>query len=259
MANKARVLVTRPAPQAAKLCAALESEGFTVHCQPLLELVAPLAMPARQRRQIQDLDQFRHIVFVSGNAVNFGMGWIEDLWPQLPVGVAWYAIGDATARLLRDYGVAAVTSDKAMTSESLLAISQLQEVSGDRVLIVKGEGGRTAIQSALTSRGAQVEVLECYRRQCPDLPAGALSSMLAQWQIDLVLISSGEGLCNFLTLLSPQETTKLLTVTLVVPSKRVAKMARDAGFMRVHTADNASDAAMQSAAENWCRASETIG
>ena len=56
-----------------------------------------------------------------------------------------------------------------------------------------------------------------------------------------------------MTLLSPQESSKLMAVPLIVPSGRVAKMATDRGFVAVHTAENASDAAVLRAVENWWR------
>ena len=61
------------------------------------------------------------------------------------------------------------------------------------------------------------------------------------------MISSGEGLANMLALLSPAETTKFMDIILLVPSQRVAQMARAAGFSRVITAENASDSAMMRA------------
>ena len=88
-----------------------------------------------------------------------------------------------------------------------------------------------------------VEELACYRRSLPDLPPGELAQRLRRWAIEVILISSGEGLVNLQLLLRRAETSKLKHVGLVVPSQRVARLALDAGFDQVTTADNASDAA----------------
>ena len=245
------VLVTRPPGQAQELCAAVADAGFTVHSLPLLQLL-PLAEPAPSLRQlVQDLDRFQHVIFVSGNAVRFGMAWIESCWPQLPVGIEWYAVGDATARLLLPFGIKAHTPGADMTSEGLLALPQLQDLAGQRVLLVKGEGGRQALGTRLGERGAAVEELACYRRAAPCLGSGELAQKLGQWDIGLIMISSGEGLANLLALLSPAETTKFSYITLLVPSARVAEMALAAGFGRVITAENASDSAMLRALAAW--------
>jgi uroporphyrinogen-III synthase len=245
------VLVTRPPEQAQALCAAVAAAGFTVYSLPMLQLV-PLAEPApAQCRLVQDLDHFQHIIFVSGNAVRFGMAWIESRWPQLPVGLEWYAVGDATARLLLPFGIEAHSPGTDMTSEGLLALPQLQDLSGQRVLLVKGEGGRQALATRLAERGAVVEELACYRRTAPSLGSGELARKLGQWDIGLIMISSGEGFANLLALLSPAETTKFSHITLLVPSARVAQMALAAGFGRVITAENASDSAMLRALAAW--------
>ncbi len=68
---------------------------------PCCELL-PLPEPAAAQRQlVLELDQFRHVIFISGNAVRFGMAWIESCWPQLPAGPDWYAVGEATAACCR--------------------------------------------------------------------------------------------------------------------------------------------------------------
>jgi uroporphyrinogen-III synthase len=249
--HKRRVLVTRPAGQAQGLCAMLEAAGYRTYHQPLLELQALPELPAPQRQWVLELDRYQHIVFISGNAVHFGMACIEDYWPQLPVGLTWYAIGESTAAQLASRGVAAVTPGAAMTSEGLLAVEQLQSVTGQRILIVKGEGGRATLREELTRRGARVEELACYRRCAPDLAPGELAARLGGWHIEVALISSGEGLSNLLALLSVPETTKFKDISLIVPSQRVAAMAHEAGFEQVATAANASDGAMLRALQEW--------
>ena len=241
------MLVTRPAGQGDALCRALAEAGFVAHSQPLLELSALPSLPPGERRHLLGLDRYRHIVFVSGNAVRFGMALIEELWPRLPEGINWYAVGEATAGLLRAHGVEVFTPGDDMTSEGLLALPRLQRVAGDRVLIVKGQGGRSTLREELSRRGARVEELACYRRSCPPLAPGELADRLQRWGIGVILLSSGEGLANLLALLAPEEFSKLRHVALIVPSGRVAEAARQAGFDCVITADNASDAAMLSA------------
>jgi len=251
-ARRNRVLVTRPAGESADaLCAALRAAGYEAFNQPLLELQGLPQLDSVHRQMLLDLDRYEHVIFISGNAVHFGMALVEDFWPQLPAGLNWYAVGAATAAGLRRFGIEAFTPGEAMSSEGLLALPALQQVRGQRVLIVKGEGGRDALRQELSARGATVDELPCYRRSCPELPAGALAARIFEWEIDVILISSGEGLANFLLLLSPPETSKLKATGVIVPSARVAQMAREAGFDRIVTADNASDVAMLHALQRW--------
>jgi uroporphyrinogen-III synthase len=247
-----RVLVTRPAGNAADaLCAAVQAAGYEAYHQPLLELEGLPQLPAAQRGMLLDLDRYQHIIFISANAVQFGMALVEDFWPQLPVGLHWYAIGAATAAVLARCGIIAITPENDMSSEGLLAVPALQKVREQRVLIIKGEGGRDTLTQELTRRGAVVDELACYRRTPSVLPTGALAAKLVQWNIDVIMLSSGEGLANLLLLLSPAETLKLKQTSLIVPSQRVARMAQEAGFERIVIAENASDMAMLHALQQW--------
>lgn len=251
MGDNPVVLVTRPEGQASALCDQLLKLGFEPRSQPMLELVALESLSVGAAQCVAQLDSYDHIIFISGNAVRFGMDWIRPAWPKLPLGPNWFAIGKATANQLQQYGVSAADGGPQMTSESLLAHPTLQAVEGRRVLIVKGEGGRESLRTELIERGAQVEGLSCYRRGSPLMAAGELGKKLALWQPQLLLISSGEALENMLALLSPQETTKLAFVPLIVPSSRVAQIATNRGFTNVLSAANASDAAMLQAAQGW--------
>lgn len=238
------VLVTRPQGQELALCRGLREAGYEPHHQPLLELEPLAELDTVQRGLLLDLDRFEHIIFISGNAVRHGMARIEDYWPQWPVGIHCYGVGAATAGKLADYGIPALSPDGEMTSESLLALPSLREVAGQRVLIVKGEGGRDTLRQKLSRRGAEVAELVCYRRRCPQLPAGELAARIRRWSIELILLSSGEGLTNLLRLLSPEETLNVSALGLLVPSRRVAEQAEAAGFSHLITAENASDAAV---------------
>lgn len=252
----ASVVVTRPAGQGELLARALAEAGHQVHLQPLLELESVGEPGPAARRILQDLDLFQHIIFVSGNAVRYGFDWIDGYWPQPPAGLNWYAVGGATGELLAERGLAPVTPGREMTSEGLLALPALADPRGERVLLVKGEGGRDRLRTELGGRGACVEELACYRRRCPLLAAGELARRLSDWQADTLLLSSGEGLSNLLQLLSREETSNVADIRLLVPSARVARQAQDAGFTRVTTADNASDAAMLRALEQRSLATE---
>ena len=126
-AGMSRVLVTRPAGDASDtLCAAIKAAGYEVYSQPLLELTALPQVNAAQRQLLLNLDLYQHVIFISANAVRFGMALVNDYWPQLPVGTSWYAIGAATAAVLAHHGIAAITPGNVMSSEGLLAVPALQ-------------------------------------------------------------------------------------------------------------------------------------
>ncbi|WP_101758477.1 uroporphyrinogen-III synthase [Oceanicoccus sp. KOV_DT_Chl] len=95
------ILVTRPQGQAEKLLAGINAVGGHGIHYPVLEInaldtVEDAASYQRCKQLIMNLDQYQHIIFISTNAVSFGMDWINQYWPQLPVAIQWYGIGSST-------------------------------------------------------------------------------------------------------------------------------------------------------------------
>ena len=239
--NEPAVLVTRPAGQSDELCAGLQAQGLQPAICPLIE-IEPFAQPnSRQRQCLLTLDEYRHIIFVSANAVRHGMQWIEDYWPQLPVDLIWYTVGEASARELASHGVSVRRPGTEMNSEGLLELAGLQEVENQKVLIVKGEGGRGTLRETLQQRGARVEELTAYRRHCPELAAGVLYGIIEKHDCQLLLLSSGEAVHNMVSLLNAEELRQVQQLAVVVPGTRVAAIAGTSGFSQVITAASATD------------------
>jgi uroporphyrinogen-III synthase len=245
------VLVTRPEGQAQALLAAIAAQGMRALHLPMLRLEPLEPLPPAVRQCIIDLDRYDHLVFISVNAARIGLSLIDDYWPQYPAGQQCWAVGASTARALERAGLAVCAPREDMTSEGLLAMPGLGDLSGQRVLIVKGEGGRRTLEDQFAARGARVDTLPCYRRLGPSLTASECRAALREAAVDLILASSGEGLGHLSRLLQPQENTTLADIALVVPSERVATEARQQGWRRPIVAANASDQAMLAAVAQW--------
>lgn len=246
-----RVMVTRPAGQADRLVTGLRNAGWQVWHLPLIDIAPMEALPGPVRQRIQDLDLYAHLVFVSANAARIGCALVDDFWPQWPVGQRYWAVGASTAQVLEERGLKAERPTTDMSSEGLLALPGLNRVAGDRVLIVRGEGGRQLIAETLRERGATVDDLCCYRRGPVEHDAAQLRESLRTAPVDLVMVSSGEGLELLSGLLQPEANSALAATPLLVPSPRVADLAVRLGWQSITTVENASDPAMLDAAAHW--------
>ena len=256
-----RVLVTRPQGRADALIDAITACGGKAVHIPLLAVV-PLdeqndaAICASTTRQFQALENYRRVIAISVNALHFGLPWIKQYWPTLPPQIIWYGIGAATIAAFADYGIDARGKNAAsptMTSEALLAASDLQQLHGERVLILRGIGGREQLATVLRERGAQVDYAECYRRSEPELSAEQLAQLQAM-PFDAISVNSAETLQNLWQCLQPAARELAYQRALIAPSERVAAAAQQMGFKRVIAAGNAGTqatlAALISVTEN---------
>ena len=229
------VLLTRPPGENESLADLLRPEGLSLIIRPLIELAEKPIDPAMKRIAL-DLDHYDKIIFVSKSSVRFGLPLLEDYWPQWPTSLEWFSVGPGTAEALKQYGVVASFPELA-GSEGLLALAGLQEVAGERVLIVRGEGGRELLGQSLGESGASVTYLETYRR------------MLLQYDFSglvtgsIVILTSAEILENFVPLVGD----RLHEYHVVVPSSRLEEIARTHVFQWVTNAGGASDEALYDA------------
>ena len=211
---------------------------------PLLA-IAPISSDEDKqaiKNQLLNLDHFSHIIFVSQNAVAHGFEWIENYWPQLPIGINFYAVGAKTAAAVERYHVTVTQCGEAMNSEALLALPALQNVKDEKILIFRGKGGRPKLAVELEARGAQVRYCELYERQ---LPKAAHTQCRRIAPIDakhIIPLFSGDTLNNLMQVLP--DTMNKKRITLVLPAERVAQQARKLGFKHIYVAKNASEAAM---------------
>lgn len=248
-----RILVTRPAHQANALCDRLRQLGAEPVRFPTLA-ITPIPQhdsnyPLLKQRFL-DLDLYHTVIFISANATRLACEQIDQYWPQLPLQINWLSVGSATANTLRQLlpeATAPSHSDStAMDSETLLALPELQQLSGKRVLICRGEGGRELLAQTLQQRGAQLDYAELYRREIPVYSQTEIESIIYKSAASAMLVSSGEALTNLvaLTRQNDEPCSKLVDVPIVLPSQRVAALANQLGFTCVRIAENATDEAM---------------
>lgn len=237
------VLITRPADQQKKLAELLETAGYKITSLPLLEIEAvDLDQPKYGilRQHFLNLDLYSTVVFISRNAARLGGEIIDQYWPQLPIGVSWFAIGQGTAQELDYFGINSEINS-GLDSEALLADTRLQHIEEQRILIVKGQGGRDMLETELRARGARVDLAEIYTRACPSYTNTDLAEHLDS-PLDAILITSGEALKNLSKFLIGRESLKQCLI--VVPSQRTAKLAKQLGFGNLQVAQGADNQAM---------------
>lgn len=244
------VAVTRPAHQAAGFRQALEQAGAIVIPLPLIAIHPP-DNSAAIALVVSQLPRYDTAIFISTNAVEYGLQVLSPAQHATLHQLTLGAIGKRTAQVLQAYGfMPDWVPTHGFTSEDFLALPQTQDVAGRRVLIFRGQGGRELLADTLRERGAQVTYLDVYQRICVPVDASHLKYLHEQRQLDIITFTSSEGLLNLLSLLDNPDWIK--TVPLLVGSQRMCATARNAGWTgTIRIADNPSDEAMLRALKHW--------
>lgn len=244
------VLVTRPEHQAGHLCQLIEAEGGAAVRYPAI-VIRPRPDRAAVRAAVGPADRYDLAVFVSANAVRFGADLLGD---RRDLRIA--AIGQATAAALNAAGHrVSLMPEEGADSEALLALPQLADLHGQRVLIVRGTGGRELMFAAMTERGAQVQYAEVYTREAayPSLERKAeLEALWRQGGVKAYTATSVEILEALVGIVTPRCRELLHSTALVTGSQRVAEAAARLGLgSPIVIADSPEDTALVRALIRW--------
>ncbi len=246
------VVVTRPAHQAAQFCQQLQQAGANPLPFPVIA-VESCVDETKARVTLDKLDTYDTVIFISSNAVKYGLTLLDATQKAVLQAKQIGAIGKQTAASLHKQGChATLVPDSGFTSEDFLALPAVQQLAGRHILIVRGEGGRELLADTLRERGAVVDYVDVYRRVRPKNDPMVLKQHHERRQLDIIAVTSGEGLLNLLDLLDYPEWIK--TVPLLAGSQRIAATARQAGFTgAIAIADNPGDEAMLVALRQWAQ------
>lgn len=241
-----RVIVTRPAAQAAGWVERLRARGVEAIALPLIA-IAPAADPQALAAAWSALPSRRLVVFVSPNAA-------ERFFAARPEGAAWPADvvaatpGPGTADTLRTLGVpaAGVVEPAAEAAQfdsvSLWCRLQSHDWRGASVLIVRGDGGRDWLGDRLVEAGARVDHLAAYRRRPPAWSAAdraLIAASQAAPRDHVWLFSSSQAIDH---LEQAAGAAGWGASVAVATHERIAARARRAGFATVAEARPSVDA-----------------
>ena len=248
------VIVTRARAQASSLAELLEEAGArTIEC-PSIRAEPLKGEPLKQLdAAAAELDRFDWALFSSANAVG-------AFWERLEAAgrdarafgtCRAAAIGPATARSLRERGVAPDLVPRESRSEGLLnellALPEMQEPRGKRFLLLRSLKGRQTLREGLLQAGAEVTDAPAYQTAADSENAEEAAERIAQGAVDVVTFTSGSTVANFLEALPAEDPAALLQNTTVAAIGPVTRAAAEARGLKV--AVQAEEATVESLAE----------
>jgi len=259
----ARVIVTRPAPDAALWVRQLEHSGIASEAFELID-IAPVCSTA-DVQALQDawqaLDGFAACMFVSGHAVghffkknmafapagcaqqainNIAIGDMR----RIPSSLRFLAPGPGTVAALRAAGVPATQIDAPAAdaaqfdSEALWQVIGPRDWRGRKVLIVRGQSagaegvtsGRDWMVRQWQDAGASVDFVGVYQRRAPVLSEAQVErARIASADGSVWLFSSSEAVANLVGLAALQG-VDWRRARAVATHPRIAQAVRAAGW-----------------------------
>ncbi|MFT4561053.1 MAG: uroporphyrinogen-III synthase [Gammaproteobacteria bacterium] len=224
------VLITRPAAHAVSLCERVEfAGGIAIHA-PMLE-IRSVSNPSNTSK-IDQLERYEKIIFISRNAVNYGLAELAINQRGL-TSQQLFAVGPGTAKSLQEsgFGPVSIPVDE-FSSAGLLRLGALQksELVGAKILIFRGLGGRELLSETLQLRGAEVDYCEVYERAEPQF---SLTETLVSAQAStptIAVVTSLDSLNNLAKKIRAEALIELFDMPLVVVGARIARGVAALGF-----------------------------
>jgi uroporphyrinogen-III synthase len=241
MPNKP-VLVVRPLREEDAFLKLLDQAGIPFNYIPIMS-IDPVSADsddfARATHCLDGLDQFNQVIFISANAAEIGLPMIAQRWPHIPKNTQFLAVGQQTADIFSAFDYPVSYPQRQPNTEGLLQeLPQLQDLTAQSVLILRGGRGRQTLGDELARRGALVTYAELYQRNI-DSECLIKAQNFAS-QASCIVVHSGE-------LLQAMGSPADKRIPLVVPSDRIAQLAQEMGYQSVQVARNALPSSMYEA------------
>lgn len=187
-----RVLVTRPAHQAAGMVRRLEDLGAVVYRMPMLDIREPADF-APLDRAIEELRrrEWNWLVFTSANGVHGIIRRVRALGYDLRTfgGAKFAAIGPSTADALRSFHLEADVVPAVEYNSEGLAAALAPLVANQRVLLSRANRGRDLLRAEL-AKVAHVEQIAVYEQADATARDADILDHLRRGEIRYVALSS---------------------------------------------------------------------
>lgn len=242
------IIVTRPAPLGEPLCLKINAHGGQALYLPTVAIAPPKNLSQLQQ-DLHQLHRYDWCIFTSPSAVAAVAPWLNNsIRDSLPTIIA---IGHGTSTALKKYHLQTTLIPDHWSSAGLLAMPLFHDVKSKQIAIIQGEAGNSTLYTTLTERGAIVTPIIAYQRILPSIPTEPYLKFLKTKQIAIIVITSGEGLKNLITLTGRTAWPELQQTQLLVISPRLQTLAKVLEFTQTALlAENASDESIINALMN---------
>jgi uroporphyrinogen III methyltransferase/synthase len=226
------VVITRARAQASELVRRLTDLGAACLECPTIKVVPPEDWSPLDAA-IDNLGSYDWLVFTSANGVSFFFERLYEKDKDVRVlkDVSTAAIGPATAKRLRDFGLKSDIIPETYQAESIVEAFKQEAMNGKRVLLPRAKEARPVLPVELRKMGAIVDEIAAYQTEQARENVDVLVKRLEEGSIDLLTFTSSSTVRNFKSLLPPDRFESLIDgVTVAGIGPITADTARELGF-----------------------------
>ena len=205
-----RILVTRAAEQAGSLSGALRSLGAETLEFPAIKIVPPDDSGPLDRA-IEKIESYDWLIFTSVNGVKYFFQRLFEKERDIRElgGIKIGAIGPATRRALRDYGLKVDFTPEEYRAEAVAVGLREKIHPGRRVLLPRADLARSFLKEALADYGAAVEEVTAYRTVRDGRGGDLVKEYLHRGRIHVITFTSSSTVRYFIELVGRENLPRL--------------------------------------------------
>lgn len=209
-----KILITRTRSQVSRFRSLLEAEGAECVEFPAISIV-PVEDPSQLDAALSNISSYDWVVFSSSNGVRGVSERMDALGmdSRAFAGVQVAAVGPATGVIVKELlGISSDLVPEEYVSEAVVSALTELGVDGSRILAIRSDLGRDALEKGLEGAGASVDAIVAYQTVAPDDSAARAKEAFGSG-LDVTTFTSSSGVDNLLNLLDGE--TDLINATIV--------------------------------------------
>lgn len=227
-----RILVSRPAHQAAGFAEKIEALGGEPFIFPVIDIVKPDDSGPLDKA-VREVEKFDWLIFTSVNGVEY---FFRSMWAlkqdiRKLAGARICAIGPKTRQAVEQRGLLVDYVPDEYVAEAVIDGIKQFDMAGKKVLLPRADIARNVLPEKLTEMGALVEAVHAYKTIPGSGDADKLVDLLSQGKLHIATFTSSSTVKNFMVKLPPDAGQSMLKdVTIACIGPITAQTARDLGL-----------------------------
>lgn len=201
--NKPLIVITRTIQQSQFLQEQIKLNNWNVLLSPLIT-IEKLDIHHKDFLNLQNinLNDYYAIIFISPNAVNFGLPYLINKG-LTNHNINLVAIGNSTAKTIKNYNLNYIINNNSTELESAKSILELdifnnsnqQKNINKKILWLRGTSGKNDVINILKQRNFCVDVFSCYQKNYTSFENNlTLLNSLEQQKVSALTIHSTDSL-----------------------------------------------------------------